>query len=113
MISIIKMINNGGIIMKITKKHFNLTNNTNVVSSNYAESSVLLPCIINICESKSFKDGTKDYLIFGTFVNSTSKERPSLGKVRANSIEEAIEKAQEILDNNLHDFLKKDLIWEE
>lgn len=93
--------------MKISKMHFNLKNKTNNVSSKYAESSVLLPCNINICESRAFIDGAKEYLIFGTFVNSTSKERPSLGKVKANSIEEAIEKAQELLDNNFEDFLKR------
>ncbi len=87
--------------------HFNLKNKTNNVSSKYAESSVLLPCNINIYESRAFKDGTKEYLIFGTFINSTSKEQPSLGRVRANSIEEAIEKAQELLDNNFENFLKR------
>lgn len=93
--------------MEISKTHFDLKSKINCVSTKYADSNVLLPCIINICESRSFKDGTKDYLIFGTFMNSTSKERPSLGKIRANSIEEAIEKAQELLDNNLEAFLKE------
>jgi hypothetical protein len=93
-------------ITTVTKKHFEFKDNMDLASSYYAESYVLTPCKINIVESRRFKDGTSDYLIFGSFINATSKERPSLGKVRAKSMEEAIKKAQEILNDNFKDFAK-------
>ena len=95
-------------ITTVTKKHFEIKDNIDkdVASSYSVHSCVLAPCKINIVESRRFKAGTSDYLVFGGFINATSKEQPSLGKVRANSMKEAIEKAQEILKDNFKDFTK-------
>ena len=75
--------------------------------SMYHHSTVLMPCYITIAKTKEFKDGSSGYLVFGTFMNATSKERPSLGQIRARSYDEALEKVQEMLSENLEMFYKE------
>ena len=70
----------------------------------YHHSMVLMPCRITITKTKEYKDGSKSYLLFGAFMNATSKEQPSLGQIRAKTYNEALEIAQQILFNNLKDF---------
>lgn len=72
----------------------------------YDKYIALIPSVINVMQTRKYKDGSAGYLIFGNFLGATSKERPSLGSVRANSKEEAVQKAQEIINENIKKFLK-------
>lgn len=70
------------------------------------EATALVPAIIGIVKTKEFKNGTNQYLVYGTFLGHTSKEKPSLGVIKASSNEEALKKAQELLNENLANFEK-------
>ena len=69
-------------------------------TSVYHEYYCMIPSSITIAKTKEYKDGSFGYLVFGSFLRSTSREQPSLGKIRAFSDEEALEKAQEIIHEN-------------
>ena len=67
----------------------------------------MIPCEICITPTRQFKDGTRQWLIFGQFKYATSKEKPSLGTVRAKSLKEARKLTQELLDENFKKFLEE------
>ena len=69
--------------------------------------NVLTPCTITICPTKEFKDGTYQWLVFGTFIRPSSKEQPSLGTVRAANLAEAKKKVQELLEKEFRYFVEK------
>lgn len=69
--------------------------------------NVLTPCTITVCPTKEFKDGTYQWLVFGTFIRPTSKEQPSLGTVRAANLAEAKKKVQELLEKEFRYFIEK------
>lgn len=69
--------------------------------------NVLAPCTITICPTKEFKDGTYQWLVFGTFIRPSSKEQPSLGTVRAVNLAEAKKKVQELLEKEFRYFIEK------
>lgn len=69
--------------------------------------NVLTPCTITICPTKEFKDGTYQWLVFGTFISPSSKEQPSLGTVRAANLAEAKKKVQELLEKEFRYFVEK------
>ena len=88
---------------KISNKHTQLDIDN---FENYSNCSVLIPAKIYVAQSKEFKDGTPQYLIFASPIGATSKEKPSLGTVRAKDDKEAVKLAQKILDENLASFLE-------
>lgn len=67
---------------------------------------VLTPCTITICPTKEFKDGTYQWLVFGSFMRPSSKEQPSLGTVRAANLAEAKKKVQELLEKEFRHFVE-------
>ena len=69
--------------------------------------NVLTPCTITVCPTKEFKDGTYQWLVFGTFIRPSSKEQPSLGTVRAANLAEAKKKVQELLEKEFRYFIEE------
>lgn len=71
----------------------------------YKAQMIFLPCRVYVLETRQFKDGTSNWLIFTEPYNATSKEKPSLGVVRAKNRTEAVQKAQDLINNNFNDFI--------
>lgn len=50
----------------------------------------LVPCTLKVVNTKTFKDGTSQYLVFGSFDCASSKEQPTYDVIRASSEEDAV-----------------------
>ena len=69
--------------------------------------TALIPSRIFISKSEEFDDGTANYIIYGSFINTLSKDAlPLLGLVRCMSYDEAAASAQKIIDKNVKDFIE-------
>ena len=69
--------------------------------------TALIPSRVFISKSEEFDDGTANYIIYGSFINTLSKDAlPTLGLVRCTSYDEAVAYAQKIIDKNIKDFVE-------
>jgi len=67
--------------------------------------TAMVPCRITVLPTKTFKDGTCQWLIFGSFIGASSREKPSLGTVRAATLREAQDKAQALINESYQYFI--------
>ena len=68
----------------------------------------LIPCTLQVVNTKTFKDGTSQYLVFGSFDYASSKEQPTYAVIRASSEEEAVNQIRTKLIEELQAYINED-----
>ena len=68
----------------------------------------LIPCTLQVVNTKTFKDGTSQYLVFGTFDCASSKEQPTYMVIRASSEDEAVNQIRTKLIEELQAYINGD-----